>query len=255
MILAKDKKQLYRLFALFLLFFAQGGLDFKSLLGLNVATSVMFLAIIWVYTFKYARYRIDEFLKVSLAIVLMWVMYLFHPGTLPIWIIFVVYSAYAVLLTYRRNPEDFVDDLSLLCKYSMYYTLAGIAAQYLLPSLMHPSSFYRYNHILYLFWYCKGVNEGFRFTGLAGEPGIWQLFLSLNLLFALRNRGVQVFDFKHISNSVAIFNNRILQYAFCNRILLYLHQQEDSVGSHHSIGRYGSTAFSDCLRRNKGKIV
>lgn len=48
------------------------------------------------------------------------------------------------------------------------------------------TGFYRYKHIFYLFYYTSGMEFGsLRFTGLGGEPGIWQMFLALNLLFAL----------------------------------------------------------------------
>lgn len=181
-----DSTKNYRVFALILLFFAQAGLDIQQLLNIKISISVVFMIVLLLYGLKYAIYSMKEIFVVSQAFFLLWFVYILKGAPMPFFVGATIYTGYAVLAIYKPCPEKFLPDLSRMCKWCMYYTFAGLVAQFTLPLLMQHSSFYRYYHILGIFWYCTGDNSsGFRFTGLAGEPGIWQFFLALNLLFTL----------------------------------------------------------------------
>ncbi len=181
-----DPTKNYRVFALMLLFFAQAGLDIQHLLNVKISVSVVFMTVLLLYGLKYAIYKMNEIFIVSQAFFLLWFVYILKGAPMPFFVGATIYTGYAVLAIYKPCPEKFLPDLSRMCKWCMYYTFAGLVAQFTLPFLIQHSSFYRYYHILGIFWYCTGDNSsGFRFTGLAGEPGIWQFFLALNLLFTL----------------------------------------------------------------------
>lgn len=181
-----DSTKNYRVFALILLFFAQAGLDIQQLLNIKISISVVFMIVLLLYGLKYAIYNMKEIFVVSQAFFLLWFVYILKGAPMPFFVGATIYTGYAVLAIYKPCPEKFLPDLSRMCKWCMYYTFAGLVAQFTLPLLIQHSSFYRYYHILGIFWYCTGDNSsGFRFTGLAGEPGIWQFFLALNLLFTL----------------------------------------------------------------------
>lgn len=181
-----DAHRNYRMGALTLLFFAQAGLDIQHLLGTQMPISVVFMVILLLYGLKHAIYDIKEMFVVSQAFFLLWFVYILKGAPMPYFIGATIYTGYAALAIYKTCPEKFLPDLSRLCKWCMYYTFAGVLLQHALPALIHQSSYYRYSHIFGIFWYCTGgSSNGFRFTGLAGEPGIWQFFLALNLLFTL----------------------------------------------------------------------
>lgn len=182
----KDKDKIYRVIALCLMFFAQAGLDIQSLFQIKFPLSIVFMFVIIVYTSRRAKYNSRDFFACLLAFFSLWIVYILKGAPMPFWVGAVVVTGYVMLAFYKPCPEKFILDLSTLCKWCMFYTLGGIAAQFIFSGLMTHSSFYRYYTILGLFWYSSGDNLiGFRFTGLAGEPGLWQLFLSMNLLFAL----------------------------------------------------------------------
>lgn len=183
--MGNDKDRMFRIGALALLFFSGGGLDVASLVGFKGSTSLTFLLIIMLYLGKRIRFTKNELLIPFMAYGLLWFVYVMKGASVPIWCIGPVFGGFFTLTIYKKSPEKFLPDLSKLCKYYTIYTLVGVVLQLLVTGLICPTHFYRYKHILYLFWYVSGDNlTGFRFTGLGGEPGIWQMFLSFNLLFA-----------------------------------------------------------------------
>ena len=176
----------YRILVLGLMFMAGGGLDIKNLLHLSWPFSFIYLFLLFMMTARFIRVNSNELAAALMAFVSMLIAYIMKGTLIELWILAVVFQGYLVLTFYKNWPEKFAGDLSRLCQLYMYYTIVGIALQFLMGGGISSTGFYRYKHLFYLFYYTSGMEYGsLRFTGLGGEPGIWQMFLSLNLLFAL----------------------------------------------------------------------
>lgn len=184
-----DKDRLFRIGALALLFFSGGGLDVSSLTNFSGSTSLVFLCLILLYLSKRIEIKEYELKAPLLALSMLFIAYLFKGASFPIWCIGPIFSGYLTLTIYKRCPEKFVSDLGTLCKWYAYYSLLAFFIMLFLQNGIRPSRFYRYHHFYYLFWYVGtgGPNfvNGLRLTGLGAEPGIWQMFLNFNLLYAL----------------------------------------------------------------------
>lgn len=176
----------YRIGALMLLFFTSGGLDVKSILGLNIPISFVYFIITTIYTSKCIYVKFNELVSVSGAFFLLLFVYVMKGAGIPIWVLSEIGIGYLILMVYKHCPDFFYKDFSNFCKLCMYYTLIAAVLQYTLPSLITKTSFYRYSTILYLFWFTDGDNgAAYRFTGFSAEPGIWQIFICFNLYFSL----------------------------------------------------------------------
>lgn len=189
---SKELKQSKRVIALAILFFAGGGLDISSILGISMTRSIVYFLILVCFLNKYIDIRLKELLAAIASYAILLFLYKCKGGEMPYWLFFPIMSGYFVATIYRSHPEHFLSDISKLCRYYAYYSLVAALIMLLARNFISPSSFYRYSHSFYLFWYINGGGpdfvNGLRVTGLGGEPGIWQMFLCFNLLFALYER-------------------------------------------------------------------
>lgn len=101
--------------------------------------------------------------------------------------------AYIVSLNYRGNDSlKFRNDISMICQYGMYYTLLHIPILLFLTSYLRPFEGTFSHHFMYLFYFVDSggpsFTNGYRPSGLAWEPGIWQMIMNLNLYFSLLER-------------------------------------------------------------------
>jgi hypothetical protein len=109
----------------------------------------------------------------------------------PYFLIVAILTALIVLSNYLDSGNKFVSDFSKISHIFMYYSLLSI------PVMIFGSNFFseivlgysRYFTMGYVFWFVPtggpSIFNEFRMTGLAWEPGIWQMFLNINFLFAL----------------------------------------------------------------------
>jgi len=97
-------------------------------------------------------------------------------------------SAFIIISNYWHRQNSFVDDMSSLCRFCMYYSLLHIPIMLLLKPLLITTNFgMNPKTFLYLFYFNSG--EGFmglpRIQGFCWEPSCWNLLLNLNLVFML----------------------------------------------------------------------
>lgn len=120
--------------------------------------------------------------------------YLLKGAEPPYFVLVTILSALFVLSKYLKGDGKFYSDFSLICKGFMYYSILSIPIMVLGSELMSAINFgyFEYETLGYLFWFSpKGgpaVFNELRMTGLTWEPGIWQIFLNINFLFALSER-------------------------------------------------------------------
>lgn len=97
-------------------------------------------------------------------------------------------SAFIVLSNYWRGQHSFVQDLSRLGRFCMWYSLLHIPIMLFLKSSLITTSFnMQPKTFFYLFYF--NHDEGFmempRIQGFCWEPSCWNLLLNINLVFTL----------------------------------------------------------------------
>lgn len=175
-----------RCFSLAVLFFS--GTGFK-LLNFNGAIIVWFLLLIIINFKNLKKIKIKDLGVIFTFYTILTVFYLIKSTQVPYFIFVAIASSYIVLLNYRtiNCKEVFLTDITSLLRFYMYYTLVHIIFLVLGQALLtetYVNVYYR--QIGYILWYIDSGGPSFfnnyRLCGLAWEPGIWQLFLNLNLL-------------------------------------------------------------------------
>lgn len=97
-------------------------------------------------------------------------------------------SAFIILSNYWKGQHSFIQDLSHLGRFCMWYSLLHIPIMLFLKSSLITTSFsMQPKTFFYLFYFNNG--EGFmgmpRIQGFCWEPSCWNLLLNINLVFTL----------------------------------------------------------------------
>ncbi|KIA93820.1 hypothetical protein OC25_11180 [Pedobacter kyungheensis] len=144
---------------------------------------------------NFLRIKLKDLLVLSSLILILTVFYLIKSNEIPYFVFVAIASAYIVLLNYRTNnyKQIFLVDISNLFKFYMHFTLISIFFLIFGQSLFSPAYLWPFlRQIGYIFWYIDSGGPSFlnhyRLCGLAWEPGVWQLFLNLNLILILSSK-------------------------------------------------------------------
>jgi hypothetical protein len=112
----------------------------------------------------------------------------------PYFVLVAMITALFVLSNYLEGDSKFYSDFSLILKWFMYYSLISIPLMIIGVGVMTEVvlGYSVYKTFGYLFWFSPVggptmFNE-LRMIGLTWEPGIWQMFLNINFMFALYER-------------------------------------------------------------------
>ena len=139
-------------------------------------------------------YRKDIAIILGLNVIIA-VFFFIKSDNIPYFLFVAMASAYLVLLNYRvlNYKERFLTDITLLLRFYMFYTLGHIFFLFFGRSLFGTTYIQDwFRQIGYVFWYIDSGGPSFfnhyRLSGLAWEPGIWQMFLNLNLILALYHK-------------------------------------------------------------------
>ena len=112
----------------------------------------------------------------------------------PYFVLVAIISALFVLSNYLEGDSKFYSDLSLISKWFMYYSLLSIPFMIVGAGVLTKVvlGYSEYRTFGYLFWFSPvggpAIFNELRMIGLTWEPGIWQMFLNINFLFALYER-------------------------------------------------------------------
>ena len=112
----------------------------------------------------------------------------------PYFVTVAIISALFVLSNYLEADNKFFSDLSLILKWFMYYSLISIPIMIVGGGVMTEVvlGYSAYKTFGYLFWFSPvggpALFNELRMIGLTWEPGIWQMFLNINFMFALYER-------------------------------------------------------------------
>lgn len=212
-----------RILALILMLLSGGGLDIGNIVGYKGSTALFFLFVITIFLINKITIRKDELKAPLICIGVMLVAYIIKGATFPIWCIAPVFIAFFSLALYRNCPHKFYEDFSDICRWYSYYSLISVILCLILMNMVQNSNFYRYSHLFYIFWFVTSGGPHFmnelRVTGLAGEPGIWQMYLSFNLLFTLYEKRSNKELIIAILSIVTIFSTT--SYFIMMTIILY----------------------------------
>jgi len=100
-------------------------------------------------------------------------------------------SAFFILGNYINGKHSFVDDLFVLTRFCVIYSLLHIPVMLLFKPFIFQTSFDMYpKTFIYLFWFNggSGVMGMPRIQGFCWEPSCWNLLLNLNLVITLMKR-------------------------------------------------------------------
>jgi hypothetical protein len=191
--------QFKRCLSLGILFFSGTGFNILNMRG----GLIIWLLILLFLNFKNLRRVLlpDLFVITALCFIL-FVFYSIKSNEIPYFIFVAIVSSYIVLLNYRtlNYRNKFTSDITLLLKFYMYFTLVHIIFLFVGQSLFQPTyvnAYYR--QIGYVLWYIDSGGPSFlnnyRLCALAWEPGIWQMYLNMNLLlmFYWKKRLIEIF--------------------------------------------------------------
>ena len=127
--------------------------------------------------------------RIFIGVVIFYFVFCFVKGVRPALFVLAAWaSAFIVLSNYFKGQHSFIQDLSRLGRFCMWYSLLHIPIMLFLKSAlittsfnMHPKTFF------YLFYFNNG--DGFmglpRIQGFCWEPSCWNLLLNINLVFTL----------------------------------------------------------------------
>jgi hypothetical protein len=181
-----NKTQISRILSLGILFFSGTGFNILKIQG----GIVIWFFILIIINFKnIKKIKISDFLILLPLVLILIIFFSLKKAETPYFLIVAIASSYLVLLNYRRidAKEIFYVDISILLRFYMYYTLVHIIFLFFGQTFFRPTyvgSYYK--QIGYILWYIDSGGPSFfnnhRLCGLAWEPGIWQMFLNMNLL-------------------------------------------------------------------------
>ncbi|WP_198512327.1 hypothetical protein [Flavobacterium sp. 1] len=183
------------------------GILFFSGTGFNILHMsgglIIWLLILLFLNFKnLRRVLLPDLLVITALCFILFVFYSIKSNEIPYFIFVAIVSSYIVLLNYRipNYRNKFTSDITILLKFYMYFTLLHIIFLFVGQSLFQPTyvnTYYR--QIGYVLWYIDSGGPSFlnnyRLCALAWEPGIWQMYLNMNLLlmFYWKKKFIEIF--------------------------------------------------------------
>lgn len=217
-----DKDKFRRILSLAIMLFSGIGMRILQFKG----SILVWMLILFILNFKsILKITFRTWLGVGLLIALSILMSLLKGAAIPYLIIVSIISALFVLSNYFNNKGAFFSDFSKLLQFYMYYALLAIPIMMFGTSMLNQVTLngMEYRTCYWLFWFGGGgpsFFHGFRPDGLCWEPGIWQLFLNLNILFALYEKRSNKNIFLAVIASLSVFSTTgIIIMAFV--ILIY----------------------------------
>lgn len=193
------KVQFKRCISLAILFFSGTGFNILHISG----GLIIWLLILLFLNFRNLRkVLLPDLLVLTSICSILFVFYSFKSNEIPYFIFVAIFSSYIVLLNYRtpNYQYKFTSDITVLLKFYMYFTLVHVLFLFIGQSLFQPTyvnTYYR--QIGYILWYIDSGGPEFlnhyRLCALAWEPGIWQMYLNMNLLlmFYWKKKPIEIF--------------------------------------------------------------
>lgn len=193
------KVQFRRCLSLGILFFSGTGFNLLHMSG----GLIIWLVILLLINFRNLRkLMLSDLLVMTALFSILYLFYSIKSDEVPYFIFVAIISAYIVLLNYRspNYQNKFTSDITILLKFYMYFTLVHIIFLFIGQSLFqstYVNTYYR--QIGYILWYVDSGGPAFlnnyRLCALAWEPGIWQMYLNMNLLlmFYWKRRFIEIF--------------------------------------------------------------
>lgn len=166
------------------------------------ASLIFWMALLFLMCFKsIIRLPFRVVLLTAIFVGLYFTIFLLKEATVPLFVGAAIVSALLVLSNYIEGGYKFFYDFSRLCKGFMYLTLFSVpimifASSFFIPVKFGYTSFETFGGLM---WFSPvggpSLFDGYRYTGIVWEPGIWQIFLNLNLLYALieKRSNLQIF--------------------------------------------------------------
>lgn len=187
----QNKDKVRRMLSLSIMFFAGTGFRIFEQGGV-----IIWLIVLFLINYRHISFRNIRFLKVSMICFALFVSFKIKGGEYPSYVIVAFFLAYICLEQYKDAPRNFKEDFSSLMHIYMYYSLISFLVLIVGRGLMMQAIQPWYRTFLFLFWYVENggipIFGNYRICGLAWEPGIWQMFMNINLFFALiENRKVK----------------------------------------------------------------
>lgn len=186
-LLSLNTGRIRRILSLSLLLFSSIGFNIFQVSG---RSGIWMLILLGLNVSILNRVKLKDLLVLSVFIGVTGVIFLLKNLPQPIFLFTHIISAYAVLLNYVDRPILLKKDLSQLLNVYMYYALMHVLFLFVNKSILQPSHFGRtIEHFMYLFWFVRdggpAITHHYRMIGLCWEPGLWQMLMNLNLIFAL----------------------------------------------------------------------
>jgi len=192
------KAQFKRCLSLGVLFFSGTGFDFLNVKG----GLIIWLILLFFLNFKnLGKILVRDLLIIVMLCSILFVFYSIKSTEIPYFMFVAIISSYIVLLNYRTTnfKIKFTSDITVLLRFYMYFTLVHIIFLFIGQSLFQTVDFNPYyRQIGYVLWYVNNGGPAFlnnhRICGLAWEPGIWQMYLNMNLLmmFYLKRKTIEI---------------------------------------------------------------
>lgn len=155
---------------------------------------LLWMAVIFLMNLKPILKLPAKYLFWTLSIILLSIFIFLLKGVNPPFFKYVaILSSLFVLSNYIQGGKIFFYDFSKICKWFMYYSLLSIPLMLMNIGMLDVTFGYsEYKTFGFLFWFSTiggpEIFNGLRMTGITWEPGIWQMFLNINLLFAFYER-------------------------------------------------------------------
>ena len=177
------------------------------------ASLFVWMGLLFLMCFKpILRLPFKTILVTALIICLYFIIFVLKGAPVPLFVGVAIVSALFVLSNYLDGSYKFFHDFSRLCKGFMYFSLLSMPVMIFAGPFLTPINFdyHGYNTLGYLFWFSPSGGpsffSGFRFTGIVWEPGIWQIFLNINLLYALYEKRSSFQIFLAVVASISCFS-------------------------------------------------
>ena len=128
------------------------------------------------------------------VIALYFLIFQLKGAEVPYFVGIVMLNALLVLSRYVYSIPNFYHDFSRVLRWFMIFSLCSFpvmlfASPFLTEVVLGYSQYFTLG---YIFWFSPvggpDIFSNLRMTGMAWEPGIWQMLLNINLLFALYQR-------------------------------------------------------------------
>jgi hypothetical protein len=177
------------------------------------ASLFVWMGLLFLMCFKpILRLPFKTILVTALIICLYFIIFVLKGAPVPLFVGVAILSALFVLSNYLDGSYKFFHDFSRLCKGFMYFSLLSMPVMIFASSLLIPVTFgySTYGSFGGVLWFVPvggpSFFDGFRFTGIVWEPGIWQIFLNINLLYALYEKRSSFQIFLAVVTSISCFS-------------------------------------------------